>query len=87
MYGAKVHTYEYAKAYHTALHGMVEKQMRLAVQEISDFWYTAWVNAGSPNLIDLDPKEVTQQNKKLLRKEYRLSQQGKLWGFKSMDEF
>lgn len=47
-----VHTYslEYSRAYHHALNGMVEKQMRSSISSLGDFWYTAWVDAGQPTL-------------------------------------
>lgn len=40
----------YASRYHRALNGMVERQMRNAVATVSDLWYTAWVEAGQPDL-------------------------------------
>ena len=49
----KVHSVEFSKAYHDALKGMVEKQMRGAIKMIGDFWYTAWVDAGQPDLKEL----------------------------------
>jgi hypothetical protein len=87
IYGQQIHTFDYAKAYHDSLHGMVEKQMRLAIQEISDLWYTAWVNAGRPDLTALDSPELTDANKKMLKKQYKLWQEGKLWGLKTMQEY
>ena len=29
---------------------MIERRMRLSIASIASFWYTAWVNAGQPNL-------------------------------------
>ncbi len=46
----KVYSLEYAGAYHKILNGMVENQMRASVKMIGDFWYTAWVDAGQPDL-------------------------------------
>ncbi|WP_374165433.1 zinc dependent phospholipase C family protein [Arcticibacter sp. MXS-1] len=40
----------YSKAFHDALSGMVEQQMRSAVYETGCFWYSAWVDAGQPAL-------------------------------------
>ena len=53
--GKKVQVYseEYSKAYHKALNGMVERQMRAAIKMTGDFWYTCWVDAGQPNLSKL----------------------------------
>jgi hypothetical protein len=46
----KVYSREYAKAYHTILNGMVERRMKAAIKCIGDFWYTAWIDAGQPDL-------------------------------------
>lgn len=37
-------------AYNKMLNGMVERRMRLAIASVASFWYTAWVNAGQPDL-------------------------------------
>jgi hypothetical protein len=82
-----IHSYAYAKKYHELLKGMVEKQLRLAITETANFWYTAWVNAGKPWLGDLDPKELTERNRQNYQKDFRLWEQGKLTGLKSDPEF
>lgn len=41
---------EYSLAYHEALAGMVERRMRGAILSIGNFWYSAWIDAGQPNL-------------------------------------
>jgi hypothetical protein len=54
----KVYAKEFSKTYHDALNGMVQKQMRASIKMIADFWYTAWVDAGQPDvkaLIDYKP--------------------------------
>ncbi len=66
----KVYSREYSKAFHNVLNGMVERQMRGAIKMIGDFWYTAWVDAGQPNLtqlIDYKPgeKELQQRRKEV----------------------
>ena len=47
-----VRTYStnYSKAYDTMLDGQVERRMRCAVQCVGDYWYSAWVDAGMPDL-------------------------------------
>lgn len=82
-----VHTEEYAKEYHTMLGGMVEKQMQKAIEATASYWYTAWVNAGKPDLSDLDPAELTSRNKKHLKEELKLWNKGKLFGIESEREF
>ena len=54
----KVYSREYSAKYHTLLNGMVERQMQRSVRAIGDLWFTAWVDAGQPDikkLIDYQP--------------------------------
>ncbi len=44
---------EYAETYHQRLGGQVEKRMRDAIHAIGSAWFTAWVDAGQPNLMRL----------------------------------
>jgi hypothetical protein len=46
----KVYSVEFSTAYHQALLSMVENRMRAAIKMVGDFWYTAWVDAGQPDL-------------------------------------
>ncbi|MBK8699614.1 MAG: hypothetical protein IPN29_08730 [Saprospiraceae bacterium] len=48
---------EYAKAYHDSMKGMVEDRMGQAIQSIGSAWYTAWVNAGQPDLLKMMEKK------------------------------
>ena len=50
------YTSEYIAAYNKSLNGMVEKQLRLSAIDVASFWYTAWVNAGQPDLTQLVKK-------------------------------
>jgi len=49
----------FTKAYDTKLKGMVERRMRMAIFSVASFWYTAWVNAGEPDLTELSSKEFS----------------------------
>jgi len=54
----------YCRAYHTALNGMVQRRMRVAILNAGNYWYSAWVDAGQPNLqtlIDTLPSRAQQQ--------------------------
>ena len=66
---------------------MVEKQMRSAIKLTADFWYTAWVNAGKPDLQDLDPDYVTERNKAFYKQDMKAWQKGKVRGCKSDKEY
>ena len=86
-FGQQTRSKEFAAAYHKALNGMVERQMKHAIQDLSNFWYTAWVNAGKPNLTALDPAALTERNKKWLKKDTKLIEKGKVFGFRIETEF
>jgi hypothetical protein len=77
-----VYSNTYAQQYHQRLNGMIEKQMRSSIIATASFWYTAWVNAGRPDLSDLDSIAQTERNKKNLKKELKLFKQGKLTDIK-----
>lgn len=86
-YRQPVHNYEYAHVYHELLDGMVEKQIRLAIQYTADFWYTAWVNAGSPDLSELDNESLTERNLPYYKSDIKAWKAGKVKGCSSDKEF
>jgi len=45
----KQYSTEYARAYHTSMNNMVERQMKAAILTIGSFWYSAWIDAGQPS--------------------------------------
>jgi hypothetical protein len=49
----------YATAYNTSLHGMVERQMRASIAEVGSYWFSAWVDAGQPDLDKLIDAKIT----------------------------
>src|SRR5207248_2386589 len=69
---------EYSSAYSEALNGMIEKQMRSSAADIANFWYTAWVNGGKPDLIALDDPDLAHHSKKNYRKEKKAWKKGKI---------
>jgi hypothetical protein len=87
QYGDAVHANEYLTAYHRRLAGMIEQQLRGAIAETSAFWYTAWVNAGKPDLSDLDPRELTERNRTDLDGDLRRWRRGKVGMVKPSGEF
>ncbi len=74
----KDYTIEYAAAYQKLLHGMVERQMRLSISEIGCFWFSAWVDAGQPNLDRLIDDHLSVDQKKIVIYEQQLYKQGKV---------
>jgi hypothetical protein len=49
----------YTIRYNAVLKGMVERRMRQSIYAVASFWYTAWVNAGQPDLSSLSNREFT----------------------------
>ncbi len=71
---------EYSKAYHLALQGMVEKQMRSSVLMTGSYWFSAWVDAGQPELKNFIRQELSADEIKSIQKETDLFNQGKIIG-------
>ncbi len=65
----KVYSVEFSRAYHDALQGMIERQMRDAIKMIGDFWYSAWVDAGQPDVKELLNYKPTEAELEQRRKE------------------
>ncbi|MBF4515709.1 zinc dependent phospholipase C family protein [Flavobacterium sp. ANB] len=77
---------DYAAKLNKELNGMVESQMKKAIVATSSFWYTAWVNAGKPDLSDLDSPSLTQRNNEALKEDVKLFQNGDLFGMKNQND-
>lgn len=54
----------FSKAYDAKLNGMIERRMRQSIYAVASFWYTAWVNAGQPDLKTLSNKTFTTEELK-----------------------
>jgi hypothetical protein len=54
----------FTTAYNAKLKGMIERRMRQAIFAVASFWYTAWVNAGEPDLTKLNHKEFSADDLK-----------------------
>lgn len=75
----KVYSPEYAEAYHKALQGMVERRMRSAMVSVASCWYTAWVDAGQPELKNWPTDTTSIDSTSIWRKAFEL---GKILGRK-----
>ena len=54
----------FSKKYNEQLNGMIERRMRQSIFAVASFWYTAWVNAGQPDLKNLINKEFSAEDLK-----------------------
>lgn len=87
QYGDWYFSDDYVKTLHQNLNGLLERRIRAAIYYTSGYWYTAWVNAGKPDLSDLDDASITKRNQKNLKMELKLWQKGKLINLKPVPEF
>ncbi|MCB0793237.1 MAG: S1/P1 Nuclease [Flavobacteriales bacterium] len=65
----RMYSMEYTKAYEEAMQGMVERRMNRAIRLLGSFWYTAWVDAGQPDLLRFEEKDVSDSLKQVLAAE------------------
>ena len=72
----KVYSKEYSQLFHTMLGGMIEDRMKVAIKTVGSFWYTAWVNAGQPNLTKIEDKDISDAHKKELKETEELWKTG-----------
>ena len=54
----------YSIAYNNMLKGMIETRMRMSIYAVACFWYTAWVDAGQPDLTKLANKTFSEEDLK-----------------------
>ena len=60
---------EYATAYNKKLKGMVERKMRSAILSVGSFWFSAWVDAGQPDLDRLIKQPLSPEAKRNIKNE------------------
>jgi hypothetical protein len=57
----KVYSERYSRLYHSMLRGMVERRMRSSIRMVGNLWYSAWVDAGQPELAKLQEYKQSEQ--------------------------
>ena len=65
----KYYTSDFAKAYAAALKNTINEQLIKSANLVADFWYTAWIDAGKPNLQNITAFE--KADKQQLKKEIK----------------
>ena len=48
-------------AFNKKLDGMIERRMRQSISSVASFWYTAWINAGQPDLKGLTGQKFSER--------------------------
>lgn len=82
----KVYSVEYTNAYDLMIKGQVERRMRESIIMVGSLWYTAWVNAGKPNLNKIGDKDISDSLKKVLLLEEELYKQQKIKNAKGHED-
>ena len=70
---------EYSKAYHDSMGDMVETRMQASVLAVGSFWYSAWVEAGQPDLEEIE-NIVLDGDAKINEKLDAAINKGKIYG-------
>jgi len=52
---------EFCELYHNQMNGMVERRLKAAVLAVGSIWYTAWVDAGQPDLKSLQKQKPSPE--------------------------
>lgn len=79
----KVYSKEYSEAYHNMLDNQVERRIRASVLTVGSIWYTAWVDGGQPDLINIQQttKKLTDEERKaLISEQQKLLEENKMIG-------
>lgn len=58
----------YTIAFNNMLNGMVERRMRQSIFAVASFWFTAWVNAGQPDLSSIANQSFSDSDLKEFEK-------------------
>lgn len=70
----KTYSRSYAMDYDQMLSGMVERRMRAAIISVGSYWYSAWLEAGQPDLstpLSAEAVKMFQQEREELEAKYR----------------
>jgi hypothetical protein len=67
----------YSHAYQKMLKGMVERQMRSSILSVGSFWYSAWVDAGQPDLNKLIAQPLNAEERINLQHEEAMYKTGR----------
>ena len=65
----RVYSEEFSTEYHEMLNNMVERRMRASIIGVGSYWFTCWVNAGQPDLNEVEDREFTDEEKAEMKAE------------------
>ncbi|MBS1583648.1 MAG: S1/P1 Nuclease [Bacteroidetes bacterium] len=65
----RFYSQEFTRAYEESMAGLVERRMNAAIITLGSCWYSAWVDAGQPDLDRFEQKDVSDSLKAVLAAE------------------
>lgn len=68
----------YCRDYQRLMHRMIQRRMRSAVLAVASYWYSAWVDAGQPDLSKLIEKQLNAAELQKLNREEVIFKSGKI---------
>lgn len=71
---------DFAAAYQDALNGMVERRLRSAIHSVGSAWYTAWIDAGEPDLSKMGAPALSEEERIEAERLRKTFEQGKILG-------
>lgn len=74
-----VYSVAYSRAYHKQLRGMIQRQIRASILSAGSFWFSAWVDAGQPDLGKLIETPLTKDQERQINYEEVLYKAGKIY--------
>ena len=77
---SKIYNETFCAYYHQLLNGMVERRTRASIDLIGSLWFTAWVDAGQPNLSNLEKEPKQEEEEKEKNFLQTLFEKGKMIG-------
>ncbi len=73
----RTYSREFTRAYEASMGNMVERRMNASILSLGDYWYSAWVVAGQPNLDRFEQKEVSDSLKRIIKAEQELMEENR----------
>lgn len=74
----KVYARTFSSIYHRKLNGMVQRRMRAAIRMTGNLWFSAWVDAGQPDMIPLLSYQPSEGELEARKKEFELWRSGRV---------
>ena len=68
----KAYSKAFCDAYHNMLAGQVERRMRSSIIRVGSIWYTAWVDAGQPDLKKLMEQELELEEERKYDRKFKI---------------